>query len=191
MAMGNSDSTREKLLAAATEAFWEQGYSNTSLRQIAKIAGVDVALISRYFGGKLKLFETALTAGLYWPELIDPDNDPVKVAIAKYTASSSEDHKFSTTRMIVMNANDPQVGDMVRRTLFDTLVAPLESRMGGKNAAAQLAMFFSVIIGASVARHSLRMPGMADVDADTHAQQLRYLIDAALKFEVGEELKVP
>ena len=57
MAMGNSDTTREKLLTAATEAFWEQGYSNTSLRQIAQIAGVDVALVSRYFGGKLKVIQ--------------------------------------------------------------------------------------------------------------------------------------
>ena len=189
--MRNSDKTREKLLSAATEVFWDQGYSNTSLRQIARMADVDVALISRYFGGKLKLFEAALTAGLYWPELIDPDNDPIKVAIAKYTASSSEDHKFSITRMIVMNASDPQVGDMVRQTLFDTLVAPLESRMDGEHRAAHLAMFFSVIIGASVARHSLLMPGMAEVDADTHARQLRYLIDAALQFEISEEPKVP
>jgi hypothetical protein len=32
---------------------------------------------------------------------------------------------------------------------------------------------------------------MAEVDADTHARQLRYLIDAALQFEISEELKVP
>ena len=83
------------------------------------------------------------------------------------------------------------MGPDPRQTLFDTLVAPLASRMDGEDGAAQLAMFFSVIIGASVARHSLLMPGMAEVDADTHARQLRYLIDAALQFEISEEPKVP
>jgi AcrR family transcriptional regulator len=75
--MGNSDDTRRALLNAATQLFWEHGYSNTSLRQIAGQAKVDVALISRYFGGKLGLFKATLATGLDWHDLVDPTKDPI------------------------------------------------------------------------------------------------------------------
>ncbi|MEM6901379.1 MAG: helix-turn-helix domain-containing protein, partial [Pseudomonadota bacterium] len=52
--------TRDKLLLHARRQFWANGDSHVSLRQIASAAGVDVALISRHFGGKLGLFEATL-----------------------------------------------------------------------------------------------------------------------------------
>ncbi|MEO0371384.1 MAG: TetR family transcriptional regulator, partial [Pseudomonadota bacterium] len=44
--------TKEKLLGAARDLFWTRGYSNVSVRDITGAAGVDAALVSRYFGGK-------------------------------------------------------------------------------------------------------------------------------------------
>ncbi|MEP3048872.1 MAG: TetR/AcrR family transcriptional regulator [Roseibium sp.] len=181
--MGNSDITRDKLIAAATQAFWEQGYSNTSLRKIAQVASVDVALISRYFGGKLGLFKATLTKALDWPELVSPDNDPVEVVIEKYANPESDAHQTSFIRMIVMNANDPQVGELVRQTLRDKLFDPLEARMGGQKASTRLAMFIAVVIGASMVRQSLQLPGMAAVEPDVYARQLRHMIEAALQFD--------
>jgi AcrR family transcriptional regulator len=51
---------REKILNAAEELFAERGYDNTSVRQLATKARVNVAMISYYFGSKEKLFETLL-----------------------------------------------------------------------------------------------------------------------------------
>ncbi|MEJ8475870.1 TetR/AcrR family transcriptional regulator [Roseibium algae] len=180
--MGNADITRDKLIAAATQTFWEQGYSNTSLRRIALAASVDVALISRYFGGKLGLFKATLTTAFEWPELVSPDNDPIEVVINKYANPASDAHQTSVIRMIVMNANDPQVGELVRQTLRDTLLDPLEARMGGPKASERLAMFIAVVIGASMVRQSLQLPGMATAEPDLYARQLRHLIEAALNF---------
>lgn len=183
--MGNSDITRDKLIAAATQAFWEQGYSNTSLRRIAQVASVDVALISRYFGGKLGLFKATLTTAFDWPELISPDKDPVEVVIEKYANPESDAHQTSVIRMIVMNANDPQVGELVRQTLRHTVLDPLEARIGGPQASNRLAMFVAVLLGASMVRQSLQLPGMAAVEPDVYARQLRHLVEAALHFDKG------
>ncbi len=180
--MVKSQITRQKLLDAATQAFWDAGYSNTSLRQIAQAAEVDVALVSRYFGSKLGLFTAALEAGFAWPELHDPDIDPVAAIIAKFTDPATEDHKFSTTRMIIINANDPQVGDLVRTTLHNAIIAPLERRMTGPHAATRLALFFAAITGASIVRHSLQLPAMVDTPVDTYKAQLNYLIKTALAY---------
>src|SRR5450759_5378158 len=52
--------TRALLLAAALRRFTQDGYDTTTVRQIAEDAGVNVALISRYFGSKEGLFEACL-----------------------------------------------------------------------------------------------------------------------------------
>ena len=46
-----------------------------------------------------------------------------------------------------------------------------------------LALFISVILGASMVRQCLRLPGMTDASPETYAAQLRYMVDAALAFD--------
>lgn len=50
-------STDKKILYAAEKLFAEKGFDATSTRDIAKSAGVNVSMISYYFGSKEKLFE--------------------------------------------------------------------------------------------------------------------------------------
>jgi AcrR family transcriptional regulator len=52
--------SREKILNAAEELFAANGFDNTSVRQLALKAKVNVAMISYYFGSKEKLFGTLI-----------------------------------------------------------------------------------------------------------------------------------
>jgi AcrR family transcriptional regulator len=52
--------TREAILNAAREAFGEQGYEKTTIREVAGRAGVDPALVHHYFGKKPDLFTAAM-----------------------------------------------------------------------------------------------------------------------------------
>ncbi|MEO8086103.1 MAG: TetR family transcriptional regulator [Bacteroidota bacterium] len=56
----SSIEAREKIMNAAEELFAESGFDNTSVRQLALKAKVNVAMISYYFGSKEKLFETLI-----------------------------------------------------------------------------------------------------------------------------------
>ena len=58
----DAEATRAAILEAAKTQFALQGYDCTVLRDIAREAGVDVALVKRYFGGKEALFLEALNA---------------------------------------------------------------------------------------------------------------------------------
>jgi len=53
-------STRRLLLSAARRRFARNGYAATTVRDIADEAGVNVALINRYFASKEGLFEACL-----------------------------------------------------------------------------------------------------------------------------------
>ena len=55
--MNKSEKTKFKIFEEAKKLFWNYGYSNVSVRQIAKAAKVDVALIPRYYLSKLGLFK--------------------------------------------------------------------------------------------------------------------------------------
>lgn len=52
----NEINTKEKILKVALKLFSQNGYAGTSIRDIAKNAGVNVALISYYWGSKKELF---------------------------------------------------------------------------------------------------------------------------------------
>jgi AcrR family transcriptional regulator len=49
---------REHILLVAEELFGEKGFDGTSVRDIAQSAGVNLAMISYYFGSKEKLLES-------------------------------------------------------------------------------------------------------------------------------------
>src|SRR6202012_3384108 len=51
---------REHILGVAEELFAEKGFDGTSVRDIAQQAGVNLAMISYYFGSKEKLLESLL-----------------------------------------------------------------------------------------------------------------------------------
>jgi AcrR family transcriptional regulator len=74
---------KEQLLEAAEELFAEHGYEGTSTRMLAKKAGVNVAMVSYYFGSKEKLFEALVEdrAGNLREKLLELQDDnisPVK-----------------------------------------------------------------------------------------------------------------
>src|ERR1700733_199466 len=58
-----SNATREAIVGAAREAFAAQGYTGTSLREVARRAGVDASLIVHFYGSKAGL----LAEVVRWP----------------------------------------------------------------------------------------------------------------------------
>ena len=63
--------TRAAILAAAREQFSASGFSGTSVRAVARGAGVDPALVHHYFGTKDQLFAASLELPMD-PTLIAP-----------------------------------------------------------------------------------------------------------------------
>jgi AcrR family transcriptional regulator len=58
----DSAASRQALLEAAQELFGSLGFERTTVREIGERAGVDAALIARYFGSKADLYVAAVVA---------------------------------------------------------------------------------------------------------------------------------
>jgi len=54
--------SKNGLLQAARALFGQKGFEGTTIREIGELAGVDAALIARYFGSKADLYIAAVTA---------------------------------------------------------------------------------------------------------------------------------
>ena len=67
--------TRSALLASAQDLFGTGGYERTTTREIGEAAGVDPALIARYFGSKADLYLAAVVADHLDDEGVDHDGD--------------------------------------------------------------------------------------------------------------------
>src|SRR4029450_8634055 len=65
----NADATKAAILEAARERFAASGYHGATVRAIALRAGIDPALVIRYFGSKENLFAVAAEFDLRLPDM--------------------------------------------------------------------------------------------------------------------------
>lgn len=119
--------TKEALLVAARDLFGEQGYDRTTLRNIGDRAGVDPALVARYFGSKAGLYIATLE------ELPDDrgaarpvfDDDRVEDMIERATRIGAN----PMMRAAVAASDDPAVVDAARRIFAERLIGPICERL--------------------------------------------------------------
>lgn len=182
--MNKRNDTKELLLANARNLFWSKGYSNVSVREISKGAGVDVALIARYFDSKLGLFEATLTTlqRIDAADFQTPDS-LIDTLVEMYASAPKHGAEASPISMILLNANDSAVGEIVARAQYDFWQRGLEDIIGDKPRAA---LFFAALMGFSVAQKSLNLDGIAEVGSETYRRQLRHVLSSALMDPSGQ-----
>lgn len=86
--MSPESQTRQRLIDAAMELFWCQGYANTGLAQIARKADALPGSLYHFFPTKEDLLQATLQERLHriWPDLLDPIwskvDDPIERVFA-------------------------------------------------------------------------------------------------------------
>ncbi|SLN69191.1 Bacterial regulatory proteins, tetR family [Roseovarius albus] len=176
--MADTLTTKDILLIQGRRLFWARGYSNVSVREIARAAEVDVALISRYYGSKLKLYEATLVDVPEIDACHFPDAQTLVDRITLIFVTANRDSSEpSPLRLFLMNAQDAEVGEMTRACFQSKWQNPLEQIIGDAGKAAQ---FSAVMFGFSVAEKSLNLPGIPDHTTPEYEQRFRYLLQSAL-----------
>jgi AcrR family transcriptional regulator len=118
----DADGTRQRLLHAARQRFAQDGYAATTVRDIATDAGVNVALINRYFTSKEGLFEACLDRTV--KELDDRDTEAstvdqiVDVMLEQMLDTPALDGPLQLL-LLLRSTGEPAVDEVRRRTLRD------------------------------------------------------------------------
>lgn len=155
----DADRTRQAILHAAQQIFAEKGFAEAGIRDITARAGVNQSLVSRYFGGKLKLFEAALEAALDARLMTDlPKEDFGKQIVARFT---DETGRTSPLPLMFAAAADSEARAVAERLLRDRVFEPLTQWFDGEAAHVKAARFMMVSIGFFTYRDQLRLAEFA------------------------------
>lgn len=112
--------TRRRLLEAARCRFARDGFSGTTVRDIATDAGVNVALINRYFESKEGLFEACLrqvVADLNQPPAVGQTLDEIVERIVGQLADVPGGEPSLQLLLLLRSPKDPRADQIRRATL--------------------------------------------------------------------------
>lgn len=116
------------------------------MRDITALAGVNQSLVSRYFGGKLKLFEAALADLLDARLMTDLSRKDFGRRIVAIFTDPRRDRAQPLSVLLGATA-DSEARAIALRLLRDRVLAPLSGWLGGAEADARAARFMIVSTG--------------------------------------------
>lgn len=168
------DHSREAILAVARRLFSEQGFDGTSLRQVAREAAVDPAMVHHFFKGKDELFSACVELPadpaevLAGVESLEPAARPealVRAVLLLWEGPAHHGLVAFVRGTIGSKAKTALLREMVSRTILARITAGLpgteqEIRLRGNLVATQ-------IVGLMLARYVIRLEPLASADRET------------------------
>lgn len=164
--------TRDEILAAARRQFAERGYARSSVRAIARDAGVDARLVGHWFGGKADLFGASVELP-FDPEEIaarvaDGPVDQVGRRLAAAVVLGVLEDPIARGRGIALVravATEPQVVPVLRDLLMTEVLTPVAVAIGADHAPTRAALVASQMIGMLMMRHVVEIDPLVEIDA--------------------------
>jgi AcrR family transcriptional regulator len=161
--------TPTAIRTAAATLFAERGYAGTSVREIAKTAGVDPALVIRHFQSKEKLFLETMRLDLDHQPLLDWPIDTLGERFVEFLLDSDENVRG--VFIALLRASDgEQIGSRLQAAHNAAFVAPLRSRLEGTDAELR-ARLAAALVGGLL--YSLWVVGDEQLLATDHRELVR------------------
>ncbi|MER6179624.1 TetR family transcriptional regulator [Streptomyces sp. NPDC001652] len=168
-----SADTRDRILAAAREEFSERGYEKTSVRGIAKAAGVDSALVHHYFGTKEQVFEAAVEVA-FSPALKMRDvvlEGPLESAGERMTRFVFGLWENPVTRKpllaIIRSAvNNEAAAAVFRRLVATQLMRRIAGELDTPDAELRAELAAAQLVGVAMMRYVIRIEPVASADVE-------------------------
>lgn len=155
----DADTTRQKLIRAARQHFAEHGYECTTVRAVAAEAGVNPALINRYFGGKEQLFAEAVSIDLAFPDLQGVSREVMGEELVRHFFRRWEgDLAGDLLRVLIRSAATNAEAAKRIRTIFAEQIIPLvESLAGPEHARERAGLIATQMLGLAYSRYVLEL----------------------------------
>jgi AcrR family transcriptional regulator len=143
----DAQATKEAILEAARMVFMNKGYDSAGTREIAQRAGVNVALISRYFGSKEGLFTQAIPPTLTLAPLIEGPMEDFGARVAGHFVHKNLEGEYDPTLALIRAASSKDAVHVLKKTLDEQFTKPLAARLQGENKFERAALIGSFLAG--------------------------------------------
>ncbi len=170
--------TRAAVLATARESFGMRGYGATSVRGVARTAGVDPSLVLHFFGSKDGLFAAAIELPFDPAEVVSGllaggadglGERIVRTFVTVWDASPGQGPMLAMLRSAVSHED---AAAMLRELLLRVMLRPLAVGAGGSDPDLRAALLASQVVGLAISRYVLRLEPVTSASADRLAPLL-------------------
>ncbi|MCB8902117.1 MULTISPECIES: TetR family transcriptional regulator [unclassified Streptomyces] len=180
---------RERILEAARAQFAERGYDKTSVRGIAKAAGVDAALVHHYFGTKDEVFAAAIEVSFepaaVVPAIVGGPRETIGERLARFFIGVWENPVSRAPLLaIVRSALTHEAAAKVLRTfVLRRLLERIADELDVPDPKFRAELAASHMIGIAILRYVIQVEPMASVDPEEIVAMVaptlqRYLTEA-------------
>ena len=184
----NAAMTRQAMLAAARHHFARESYENVGLREIAAHAGVDPALVARYFGGKEQLFKEALRGDMPpFVEGIAREELPTHLASLLLDHEKSEDErsaKMDCLLIILRSSASTKASEIVGEAISEDMLGPMARSLTGEHPEIRAGLALAVLMGSGILRSAMGVGPLCEPAAAELRKRLIALFRVALADEV-------
>jgi len=188
--------TREAILREARQSFGSAGFSGTTIRGVARAAGVDPALVHHYFGSKDELFAAALELpfdpSVVVPALLAEGLDGlgervVRTFVGIWDATPGQGPLLALLRSAV---SDERAAQSLRDFVSRAVIGPLARAAGPDGAELRASLVASQVIGLAVTRYVVRLEPLASASPDLLASQIGPTLDRYLRAPTSDSAGV-
>ncbi|MFI9106198.1 TetR family transcriptional regulator [Streptomyces fildesensis] len=168
---GATDS-RDRILSAARAEFSARGYDKTSVRSIAKAAGVDPALVHHYFGTKEQVFaaaiETSFEPALQVPDVVGPGPDGIGERLARYFLGVWENPATRGPLLAVVRSalTHETAAAVLRGFLLRMLLERIAEDLRVPEPKLRAELAASQMVGIAILRYVIKVEPLASADVE-------------------------
>jgi AcrR family transcriptional regulator len=168
---GNSGS-REAILDAARDSFGRSGYDATSIRSIARAAGVDPALVHHFFGSKEAVFTAAMALPVdparIIAEVLEPGHDGIGERLVRRFLSLWE---APATRVPLLGlirsaVSHDQAAALLRQFMTSAVLGRIAAGIDRPDPELRATLCGSQLVGLAMVRYVVKVEPLASTDPE-------------------------
>ncbi|MFI5742269.1 TetR family transcriptional regulator [Streptomyces anulatus] len=179
---------RTRILEAARSEFAERGYDRTSIRGIAKAAGVDAALVHHYFGTKDEVFAAAVEVtfepALVVHTVLGGPPEGLGERLARFFLSVWEDPATRSPLLAILRSalTHEAAAKVLREFVLRRLLERIAAELDVPDATFRAELAASHMIGIATLRYMIRAEPLASADPE----DIVAMVAPALQRYLGE-----
>jgi AcrR family transcriptional regulator len=160
----DASATKAALLRAAQELFTERGYERTTVRDIADRAGVNQALLFRYFGTKEELFHVVLATESRVLIAESPAEQVLARTLAKLLSQDMDTAQDAVWLAALRSSGHDSAADAIRKQLGEDYTRVLGSLTDAEDADLRVDLVLAWIVGLGMLRTVVRKEPLVSAD---------------------------
>ncbi|MEJ1138904.1 TetR/AcrR family transcriptional regulator [Kribbella sp. CCNWLW197] len=170
--------TRGEIVRAARDSFAAKGFTATSIRAIAREAGVDAALVHHYFDSKDELFIESMALPVdprqVAARIVDGPRDELgrRIATVFLGVWESPDGQQRMKAIFRSVVSSDEVARIMREGITQMIIQPVSRTLDVPDAQLRVTLAATQLIGIAMARYLVNLEPVASVDLATLIDRL-------------------